>query len=732
MALRVVITTFIVFIFLSLPAFSQTSSIGPTVEELLVKRDIAEKSFTSSAVILSRRGDVVVDDKGFEISHYYNAIYIADDTAVKDYSKLISQFNSYYQEKQIDFARVITSEGKVIEMQKDAISLVSSNSGDYFDEGKQYEFALPQLKAGSIIEYQATTQQIKPYIENEWFSSINFHFVKFLPSINWLRIDPVLETINTLTMPKNTELSIVNYNIDIEPKLTETAKSKIYTWRTTHQEGLELEVEMPSLDDILPAVHLSTIQDWSTVNRWFNTLYLPTQKSDQTIVELAKTIFHQDMNEYEKIKAVFDYMQKNVRYIGAHVNRGGYKPHLASEVLSQAYGDCKDQTVLIIALLKQADIAAYPALINSYPGAKFSDELPMLNFDHMITYVETKTAKYWLDTSGETGTFPGINLNLEDKKALVVNEKEGRILQLPATTSAENIATVNIDFSLDKTVVNANVALNLSGHVETNLRNFIQFSPNALAATEQIISPLLFNSRISDFENSDPIDITKPFTLSANFSDIAEITPDIDNFRYSYDFSSILSVFTSFSNLAPAAARKFDFVVLQPITVVINSYYPKPWLNSTLGYSQPAQNIENKFFELTHQVQEKDGGVYVTSTFVLPKQVIKIDDYADFYQQVNDFPAHSQSLFIFLKPSLSTPKAVTSSGTDISSKIQHTKNLLEQSEFVKALIVIQDVIAENESNGEAQYLFGLALGFAGKDVQSEQAFERAEQLGYQY
>ncbi|AZQ82649.1 DUF3857 domain-containing protein [Colwellia sp. Arc7-635] len=732
MALRFVITTFIGFIFLSLPAFSQTDSIGPTVDELLVKRDIAAKSFTSSAVILSRRGDVVIDDKGFEISHYYNAIYIADDTAVKDYSKLVSQFNSYYQEKKIDFARVITSEGKVIEMQKDAISLVSSNSGDYFDEGKQYEFALPQLKAGSIIEYQATTQQIKPYIEKEWFSSINFHFVKFLPSINWLRIDPVLETTNTLTVPKNIELSIVNYNIDIEPKLTKTAKNKIYTWRTTHQKGLELETEMPSLDDILPTVHLSTIQDWSTVNRWFNTLYLPTQKSDETIVELAKTIFHQDMNEYEKIKAVFDYMQKNVRYIGAHVNRGGYKPHLASEVLSQAYGDCKDQTVLIIALLKQAGIAAYPALINSYPGAKFSDELPMLNFDHMITYVETKTAKYWLDTSGETGTFPGINLNLEDKKALVVDEKEGRILQLPATTSADNIATVNIDFSLDKTVINAHVALDLSGHVETNLRNFIQFSPNALAATEQIMSPLLFNTRISDFKNSDPIDITKSFTLSANFSDIAEITSDIDNFRYSYDFSSILSVFTSFSNLAPVATRKFDFVVLQPITVVINSFYPQPWANSELGYSQPAQNIENKFFELTHQVQEKDNGVYVTSTFVLPKQVVKIDDYADFYQQVNDFPAHSQSLFVFLKPSLSTPKFVTSSGSDISSKIQHTKNLLEQSQFVQALVVIQEVIAENESNGEAQYLLGLALGFAGKDVKSEQAFERAEQLGYQY
>lgn len=731
MVLRGIFISFMGFFCLSLSAFAQTSSIGPSVEQLLAKRALATESFTSSAVILSRRGEVVIDKKGFETSRFYNAIYIVDESAVKDYSKLISQFNSYYQEKQIDFARVITPEGKIIEMQEDAITLVSSGNDDYFDEGKQYEFALPQLKAGSIIEYQATTHQIKPFIENEWFSSISFHFVKFLPSVNWLRIDPVLATHNTLTLPVDTDISIVNYNIEIEPTVNKTAENKTYTWQTTLQPEVVLEVEMPSLDDILPSVHLSTIKHWSTVNHWFNDLYLPTQKSDEKIIALAETIFRQEMSEEEKVKAVFNYIQKNVRYIGAHVNRGGYKPHLASEVLSQAYGDCKDQTVLIIALLKQADIQAYPAMINTYPGAKFDDELPMLNFDHMITYVETKTKKYWLDTSGQTGTFPGVSLNLENKKAFVVNESAGAIITLPETTSADNVATIDIDFSLAKTTLNAQVSLDLVGHVETNLRNFIQYSPNALAAAEQIISPLLFNKRISDFTNSDPIDITTPFTLSANFNDIAEITPDIDSFRYSYDFSSILSVFSSLNNLAPVASRKFDFTIFQPITVVINSYYPQPWPKAKIAYSLPAKNIEHEFFSLSHQVQEKSDGLYITSKFVLPKQTISIADYANFYQKVDSFPSHSQSLFIYQKPNKSD-LVVTNNSADAKDKIKQAKSLLEQSLFVEALVAIKEVIAADENNAEAQYLLGLAFGFTGDDLQSEQAFERAEQLGYQF
>ena len=61
-----------------------------------------------------------------------------------------------------------------------------------------------------------------------------------------------------------------------------------------------------------------------------------------------------------------------------------------------------------------------------------------------------------------------------------------------------------------------------------------------------------------------------------------------------------------------------------------------------------------------------------------------------------------------------------------------SKNLLEKSQFIEALVAIQEVVASDKNNAEAQYLLGLALGFTGEDLQSEQAFERAEQLGYQF
>ena len=254
--------------------------------------------------------------------------------------------------------------------------------------------------------------------------------------------------------------------------------------------------------------------------------------------------------------------------------------------------------------------------------------------------------------------------------------------------------------------------------------------PNTLTAAEQIISPLFYNKRISNFTNSNPIDITEPFTLSANFNDIVEITSEVDNFRYSYDFTSILIAFTTLHNLAPVDARKLDFKVMQPITVVINSYYPKLWPGAKVIFSQPAQNIANKYYELTHKVNEQKDGIYLTSTFILPKQVIKVDDYANFYQQVKDFPQHSQSLFVYKNSKQIDDDSVVI-GSDITSKIKQAQNLLEKSQFSKAIIIIKEIIMAEENNAQAQYLLGLALGFTGDDIQSEQAFARAEQLGYQ-
>lgn len=711
--------------------YAEAESLGPDIDRLLKLRQQADSIKDAGAVVLSRRGEVIVDENGLETNRFYNAIYIASEEAVTDYSKMLSSFNAYYYDKKIDFARVITASGDVYNMKEDAISIVAPNSDDYLDDMKQFEFAVPQLKVGNIIEYQSSARQTAAIIEGEWYSEISFHFIKFLPQKNWLRVDPVLETINTVTLPKSSPLHFVNRNIDIQPQVTETDKTKTYTWRNSNIPELALESSMPAIDDSLPSVYLSTMSKWQTIDSWFSRLFTPTQTGAANVAQLAKRLYAGLESDKEKVKAVFDYMQKNVRYIGAHVNRGGYQPHAASEVLENAYGDCKDQATLIIALLNEANIAAYPVMINTYAGSKIIDELPLLNFNHMITYVDSKDGEFWLDTSGKTGTFPGISGFLGGKKAFVVNGEQGKILSLPEVTPEDNVAKISIDFEFEGADLDVDVQMDLYGQVETNLRNYVQFSPEKLTAIEQILSPFVYENRVSDYQTTDPVDISVPFVINGQFNKLLTLEDGIETFRYSFDYIKVLNVFTSLSQLTPIANRHQDFEIQIPITVEVESLYRKPWQGAKLSHTDMASNIQNKYFEITHQMEEREDMVISRAKFVLYKQVVAASDYADFFAKIESLKKDNQSLFVYQRVGVES-ESDGEEENDVESQIAKTKTLLDEAKFEEALSKLEKLAKTHAKNAEIHYLLGLSYGFNGNDSLSEQSFKRAEELGYKF
>ena len=132
-------------------AMAAAPSIGPDVDTLLSLRADAARFADKGAVLLSRLNEIEVNEQRLEKARYYRAIYLTNEEAVSDYSKLVTTYNAYYHTSKIDFARVIAASGEVYEMQPDAISEVAANSDDYLDDMKRIEFAVPQLKVGNII-----------------------------------------------------------------------------------------------------------------------------------------------------------------------------------------------------------------------------------------------------------------------------------------------------------------------------------------------------------------------------------------------------------------------------------------------------------------------------------------------------------------------------------------------------------------------------------------------------
>jgi len=68
-------------------------------------------------------------------------------------------------------------------------------------------------------------------------------------------------------------------------------------------------------------------------------------------------------------------------------------------------GDCKDQVALTVKLLHEANLPAYPALLDLRPGLPLRRRLPTrlptpYEFNHVVVYVPLARRELWLDLTG--------------------------------------------------------------------------------------------------------------------------------------------------------------------------------------------------------------------------------------------------------------------------------------------------------------------------------------------
>ena len=64
----------------------------------------------------------------------------------------------------------------------------------------------------------------------------------------------------------------------------------------------------------------------------------------------------------DKARAILEYIQDNFRYVSMSLGPYSLEPHPTDQVFKNKYGDCKDLSLLCVAMLKVAGIDAHIAL----------------------------------------------------------------------------------------------------------------------------------------------------------------------------------------------------------------------------------------------------------------------------------------------------------------------------------------------------------------------------------
>jgi transglutaminase-like putative cysteine protease len=218
------------------------------------------------------------------------------------------------------------------------------------------------------------------------------------------------------------------------PSIVADGTTQILTWEKRNVEALDVEDELPGWFEPWHSIEVSEFASWQEVARWSTALFTLDERSQSEIKALAARISAEHPTRDARITAAIRFVQDDVRYLGIEMGRNSHEPHQPWETLQSRWGDCKDKTLLLVGLLRELGVEAWPALVSTRLQQRLGEKLPSpFLFDHVIAQVVDRGRVYWVDgTIAEQGGTLSTIETPNDRLALVVR---------PETTALARVVT---------------------------------------------------------------------------------------------------------------------------------------------------------------------------------------------------------------------------------------------------------------------------------------------------
>ena len=130
-----------------------------------------------------------------------------------------------------------------------------------------------------------------------------------------------------------------------------------------------------------------TDNQWRALGQWITTLEADRPTPSPEITANVQALITGAPDFYAKLSRITESIQKNIRYFIVERGIGGLQANHAADIFRNRYGDCKDKTTLLIAMLQVAGIHGYYVPVDSRRGIVDPSD-PSLYGNHMITAIE--------------------------------------------------------------------------------------------------------------------------------------------------------------------------------------------------------------------------------------------------------------------------------------------------------------------------------------------------------
>ncbi|MEO0422745.1 MAG: DUF3857 domain-containing protein [Pseudomonadota bacterium] len=384
--------------------------------------------------------------------------------------------------------------------------------------------------------------------------------------------------------------------------------------------------------DELPAFVITVAQDWSDVVKRARDAFDSALTQREQIGPLARSLTSESDGEEEAFAALFDHVARGVRYVSRSTAGNLITPHAVDDTATSRYGDCKDKSALLVALLQEAGTRAWPVLVSTERSKLTSAPLAGMHyFDHMIVCARLRGEVRCVDPT-DAYTDPE-HLTASVQGAMALPLLPGAQLQLlPASTYRWRLE-VDTELRFDEK----------GGQHERQVRRYLGEYAGLMRAG---YAPMDVKERQRHAEESYADVVSSMGEPTFTFEGLGDLSPTL--------------VVSSENHFEELVATGEDIFYTEPsvwIRSELASVYPEqesygtsfPGLQVTARYrldyggswrhrfAGPVLDLQHRFGSFKQSVEQHDDHIEFTSTLYVPARELAVQEMESFREFMNLF-----------------------------------------------------------------------------------------------
>lgn len=559
-----------------------------------------------------------------EASYKHFVIKLINANGIQSNSDITVEFDPSYQKIYFHSLQIIRNGEIIDKLNLDNFQIIQRETSlerSLYDGSLTAVLNLSDVRENDIIEYSYTTTGFNPIYNGKVSNTFYYQYAI-----------PVNHIYTKLITDKDEHFSFKLYNNVSKPEIKDYPNFREYIWNVNALDFKLYENNTPPWIDIYKKASFTTIKNWGEVVNWALPLYTYPKES---IKKIAHSI-PQEKNTKDAITSYIRFVQNKIRYLGFEGGINAFRPHTPQKVFNQRFGDCKDKSLLLVSLLRNIGVEAYPCLINSYLKDSVLSELPSINaFNHCIVNFSYNGKTYFVDPtiSDQEGNLE--NLSVPDYAyGLLIKPNETKLTAISPTPNPS--IKVKEIITLDSINGNATfwVTTTYTGFKADETRSYFNSSSRESIKQDYTefyrhLYPRIETANIVDIIEDDStqnkVVVRESYTINKIWEEGAT-----GNNIYCDIYPIVLETYIDYTK---AANRESPYYLGLPFTYAQTTEInmPETWSGDNLKTS-----VDGKYMKYTNTTNCNGSKITVTHNYSLLQSTIPGDSIETFLNNIED------------------------------------------------------------------------------------------------